>query len=311
MTGIAGRLRFAARMLLGTRAARAGRRRSRAAAARPEAGIAALFAGAAGPAGDDFEETPIFILSAGWRSGSTLLQRLVASGEGVLIWGEPYDRATLLQRLAASAAPFSEAWPPAGYMTADADLSRLAQSWTANLYPPRAALRAAHRAFLVALFAAPARALGASRWGLKEVRLGAAEAAYLKALFPRARFLFIRRRLGEAWLSYRGFSGAADWYARWPDRPAFTPFGFARHWARMSREVERAAALTGGLLIEYEDLVAGRTDLAAVAAYCGTAIDPATLRTRVGSGAKEGAAGLSALERALLALGRAAGAREG
>ena len=311
MTKIAGMARFATRMLLGSRAARADRRRSRAAAHNPEAGIAALFLDAPARSDDTFEEEPIFILSAGWRSGSTLLQRLVASGEGVLIWGEPYDRATPIQRLAASAAPFSEAWPPAGYLKPDTDLARLAGSWTANLYPPQEALRAAHRAFLIELFAQPARALGATRWGLKEVRLGTAEAAYLQAIFPRARFLFIRRRIEDAYLSYRGFSGAMDWYATWPARPAFTPFGFARHWTRMVREIERAAARTGGILIEYEDLVAGRVDLAAVAAYCGTEMDAATLQKRIGAAAQKGMKGLSALERVLLALGRAAGQRLG
>ena len=31
--------------------------------------------------------SPLFILSAGWRSGSTLLQRLIISAKGVVIWG--------------------------------------------------------------------------------------------------------------------------------------------------------------------------------------------------------------------------------
>ncbi len=35
------------------------------------------------------DERPIFILSAGWRSGSTLIQRLIMSKERILIWGEP------------------------------------------------------------------------------------------------------------------------------------------------------------------------------------------------------------------------------
>ena len=42
------------------------------------------------PARDDNDnEEPIFLLSAGWRSGSTLLQRLIMSDSNVLIWGNP------------------------------------------------------------------------------------------------------------------------------------------------------------------------------------------------------------------------------
>ena len=309
MNKVADMGRFAARMLLGSRAARADWQRSRAAALRPEAGITALFSGTRAPIGDTFEEEPIFILSAGWRSGSTLLQRLVSSGEGVLIWGEPYDRTTTIQRLAASAAPFSEAWPPAGYLKPDTDLALLAGSWTANLYPPQEALRAAYRAFLIELFARPARDRGATRWGLKEVRFGRSETAFLHAVFPHAKFLFIRRPLKDAYLSYRGFGGAMNWYANWPHRPAFTPFGFARHWARMTREVSEVARSTGGILIDYDDLAAGRVDLAAVASYCGTEMDAATLQLRVGGAPRNAVQGLSALERALLALGRAAGER--
>lgn len=297
--------RFAFRMVAGSRMARRDRRQGLQQAAHPEDGVRALFAGAdPTDAAGDPAEAPIFILSAGWRSGSTLLQRLVCSGDKVLIWGEPYDRATLIQSLARTAAPFSKDWPPEGYMKPTGDLDLLASSWTANLYPPEAALRAAYRGFFLDLFARPARELGADRWGLKEVRLGHAEAVFLQALFPAARFLFIRRRLRDAYLSYRGFSGGMGWYAAWPKAGVFTPFAFARNWAFMALEVERAAAATGGILIEYEDLVAGRVDLARLAAYCGSTIDPATLDRRVGSGIRGAEAKtLSPVERGLLQLG--------
>ncbi|MEO0535490.1 MAG: hypothetical protein AAF215_16660 [Cyanobacteria bacterium P01_A01_bin.123] len=37
-------------------------------------------------------DSPIFVFSAGWRSGSTLLQRLVMSDKSVVIWGELFNR---------------------------------------------------------------------------------------------------------------------------------------------------------------------------------------------------------------------------
>ena len=48
------------------------------------------------------ENRPVFVLAAGWRSGSTLLQRLVMSSGETLVWGEPYDRACYVQDLARS-----------------------------------------------------------------------------------------------------------------------------------------------------------------------------------------------------------------
>ncbi|MEM6374711.1 MAG: sulfotransferase [Pseudomonadota bacterium] len=299
-------LRFATRMLLGSRQARADHRRSRQQWAAPAPGIKRLFPNCLETDQTQDSEAPIFILSAGWRSGSTLLQRLICSGEEVLIWGEPYDRATPIQSLARMAAPFSTAWPPDDYAKPSDDLSVLASSWVANLYPPEPALRAAHRAFLTALFAEPARALGAQRWGFKEVRLGYAEALYLQALFPKARFLFIRRKLVDAYRSYRDFSPGMAWYADWPGAPVFTPYGFAKHWARLSVELARAARDTGGVLIEYEDLAAGAVDWARLSEYCGFPIDDSVLKRKVGGRRADAAEQVSWLEQAGLALGRRA-----
>ena len=297
--------RSIAKLFLGTRDARRTRRQSMAQMRQPEAGIKHLFA-PQDAEGSAFEETPIFVLSAGWRSGSTLLQRLVCSGKDVLIWGEPYDRSNLIQTLARSAAPFSESWPPEGYIKPSEDLDALSHQWTANLYPPASALRAAYRAFMIDLFAKPASELGAVRWGLKEVRFGYAEAAFLKSLFPNARFLFIRRRLPDAYLSYKGFNGSMNWFADWPDKAVFTPFAFARHWARLRRETEQAAQDTGGILIEYEALVAGQVDIQQLSDYCDIAIDDSILSNRVGSGKKEKAGPkLTGLERLLLSCGTA------
>ena len=58
------------------------------------------------PPADPADDAPIFLLSAGWRSGSTMLQRLLMSDPGVLIWGEPYDECGLVQALAGCAKAF-------------------------------------------------------------------------------------------------------------------------------------------------------------------------------------------------------------
>lgn len=298
-------IRSAARAFWGTRLARADLRQSKAQLENPVLGIKRLFA-AHSPHNDD--EKPIFILSAGWRSGSTLLQRLISSGQNVLIWGEPYDRANIVQSLMRTAAPFSRTWPPDGLIEATENLEALTSSWTANLYPSEAEIFAAHREFFMRLFAVPARELGAQHWGLKEVRFGYAEAIYLHALFPEARFLFIRRPLEDAYRSYRDFSGSMAWYAHWPDVPAFTPYGFAKHWGRMTQEIADAAQETGGFLIEYEDLARGEINWRALSDYCGFAIDSRVLQRRIGGRNNAAKKTISGFERLGLNLGRRAAA---
>src|SRR5882757_9964150 len=55
---------------------------------------------------DDFCEGsdaqgPIFLLATGWRSGSTLLQRILVTDPKVLLWGEPLGEMALVPELAA------------------------------------------------------------------------------------------------------------------------------------------------------------------------------------------------------------------
>lgn len=292
--------RLATRAVFGTRTARRDKRAGEARASNPADGTRFLFADKQ-DGKDPFEERPIFVLSAGWRAGSTLVQRLVASGERVLLWGEPYDRAAPVQRLSASTAPFSDAWPPAGYPAPPEHLDDLSKSWTATLYPPQSALAAAHRAFMLRLFAEPARTAGAVRWGLKEVRFGHAEAVYLHALFPQASFVFVRRRIEDAWRSYRNFSGATDWYARWPHRPVHTPYAFARHCARLQAEFHAAAEATGGMILDYEALVTRQIDWSRLSALCNVEINPSTLDVQVGSGRRVSA--VTPIDRLMLAAG--------
>ena len=63
-----------------------------------ESGLAAIESVCPAPKED--AAAPIFLLSAGWRSGSTLLQRLIMSDKHVLIWGEPYDECGAIQAMA-------------------------------------------------------------------------------------------------------------------------------------------------------------------------------------------------------------------
>ncbi len=127
---------------------------------------------------------PIFILSAGWRSGSTLLQRLIGSSEDIFIWGEPLDKSNVVTQLADSLRPVCKEWPPENYFYTKKHIDDLSNSWVANLSPHIPEFIEAHRAFFIKLFAEPVLSQKITRWGIKEVRFGLSEALYLKILFP-------------------------------------------------------------------------------------------------------------------------------
>lgn len=302
-------LRATLRFVLGSQSARLVHRQSRAQIQDRAAGVSRFLSRFENDPHQP-DDAPIFLLSAGWRSGSTLLQRLLSSGENVLIWGEAYDRSAIIQHMVDGLAPFSDIWPPEAYTTPPENIEDVSRIWAANLYPPQKALLTSYRAALNELFAKPACNLGAKRWGFKEVRFGLAEARLLKGLFPQARFLFIRRDLEDSYLSYSRFSAAMDWYARWPYQTAFTPYTYARQWADLNRQLEQAAIDTGGIMIDYADLISRRADFVQIGDYVGFALDESVLERRIGSGAeKAGSKSVSVLERALLFAGRCAGER--
>jgi len=245
------------------------------------------------------KESPIFLLSAGWRSGSTLLQRLLMSDPRVLIWGEPYDECGLIQAIANSMRAFRPGWPPQEYFYDGTPPDQLTGEWIANLFPALDDWRHAQRALLDRLFAEPAKRAGAERWGIKEVRLTADHCHYLRWLYPNAKFVFLYRHPLEAYRSYCRYG--RSWYGRFPDQPVFTPTAFGRHWRELMEGFLRDASPLGAVIVKYEDLVAGRASLAALEDSLFITVDPNVLNRKVGSSERQGKkAPVSTLERWLL-----------
>lgn len=213
-------------------------------------------------------ESPIFILATGWRTGSTLLQRICMTDPRVLVFGEPLGRASLVPRLTEALAAVSGDFPRPEW-----ELGRvgddLATTFPANLYPPLGSLREAMRSFLLEWLAAPALARGYERWGLKEVRLSAAEACLLHWLFPRARLLVLTRHPLAVFASSRDWN---YWY-RWPDTPVSGGLGVVRHWNRLAASWGDLPPGRDHRIVKYEELVSGNYDYRALEDYLGIEIE--------------------------------------
>jgi len=268
-----------------------------------DAGIASGVAELAKICGDDPAddgEAPIFLFSAGWRSGSTLLQRLIMSDSRVLLWGEPYDECGVIQALAGTMTAFRSGWPPQDYYYRGAKLGEMTGDWIANLFPAPSALKRGYRALFETAFAEPARLAGAPRWGVKEVRLTADHARFLQFLYPNARFLFLIRNPLDAYQSYCRYG--RNWYDTWPAKPVFTPAAFGRHWRILAEGYLRDATALDALVVRYEDLVKATPELLQrIGQHLDVRLDPAVMAKKVGSSERGGEqAWVSRLEKSLL-----------
>lgn len=223
------------------------------------------------PPRDGTTDNPILIFSAGWRSGSTLLQRLALSSNEALIWGEPYPYSDYIRTMAASLTCFTPTTPPDQFFLAEPPGFKGVDpnTWTACMYPHPRHLVNAHRAFFWTLYRDPAIARGYSRWGLKEVVLSTQEAAYLRWLFPNAKLIFLYRNPYDAYRSYRCFG---DWYFRWPDSPVFTASSFGRIWRMLVDDFVAESHRLDGMLMRYEDLVSDPSTLIALSQHLSTSV---------------------------------------
>lgn len=238
--------------------------------------------------GDDPEdrEEPIFLLSAGWRSGSTLLQRCIMSDSRVLMWGEPYQESGLVQSLAAAARAFRADWPKPKWFHRDTRPALLAADWVANLFPHPEDWRLGQRALFDVAFSRPAFRSGARRWGIKEVRWTSDHARYLRWLYPRCRLVFLYRNPLAAYQSYLKRGGG--WYDTYPGGPVFTPMSFGSHWKKLAESFVRDARQLDAMVLRFEEVVGGREWVGRLEHHLDIRIDRSILDVKL-DGAEAGA----------------------
>jgi hypothetical protein len=224
--------------------------------------------------------TPIFLLSAGWRSGSTLVQRLINSDSSVLMWGEPFEDLGVIQRMARAVELFG---PDSAHLRYSIDRfdGSLSNEWVANLNPGVVSLRRAHREFFERLFAAPARARGHAKWGCKWVRLTAGHAYYLKWIYPAARLVFLVRHPLHSLSSYDG----RRWFYMRPGMQVTRASQFLDHWQKLAGSYLAEHRALGAMLVRYEDIVSSDTTVQAMSEHLGIQIDRGVLGNRVGASA--------------------------
>ncbi len=230
------------------------------------------------------DENPIFILASGWRSGSTLLQRIVNSDDTIMLWGEPFPDSNFVQNMAESLRPFQGNYPPDynflqsdNFAENDTPLSR---RWIANLYPNFEDFYHAHREFFIRLYGTPARQQQCDRWGFKEVRLTVEHALYLKWLFPNAKFLFLYRNPYDA---YRSCYNWRNLYMHWPDEEVCSPEQFGFCWVKQVTGFLNSYQNVDGYLIKYEGLCSQKEPISNIASYLNASLKDDILEGRIGS----------------------------
>jgi hypothetical protein len=219
--------------------------------------------------GEDCEDSPIFILSAGWRSGSALTHRLVTSSGRAFLWGEPYHECAYVQRMADSVRAFGNALPADGvfhhpHVNGNGSANGngkglpLSDGRMDYVFPAAGHLLAAHRAFFDRLLREPALEGGYDRWGFRAVRLSIEHARYLRWLYPNAKLLLQIRNPYKAYRAYRRTRGL---HGRWPHQPVLTAEDFGAFWLDLAGGFAREHDGVNARLVRFEALAASEGTL--------------------------------------------------
>lgn len=217
----------------------------------------------------NFHHKPIFIFSAGWRSGSTLLQRLLTASGDVLIWGEAGGG---LNCFAEAAERYVQMLGPGDqffrygfggnglqqYEKFSSAGKTAIHKWIASMNPPTQVLQNSFRRLFETFYAGSAIELGYKRWGVKEVQSGIETALFLRQLYPEGKFVFLVRNPLACLLSIK----RRNWMDKKGEKDPFEYF--ARHWKKLAGEFRQ---VTFGYHLRYEDLISDAEQLKRLEEY--------------------------------------------
>lgn len=219
------------------------------------------------------ESGPVFVLACGWRSGSTLVQRILCSHPHIHIWGENggiSDQLAALLQLAQARSHLSQQGTTE-FAASGTD------GWIANWCPPPQDLAEGIACLLTTYLAAPAQQMGKRRWGFKEVRHGLGTATFLRAIFPASQFIILVRNPAHCLASARGTQVVGR--TRGLLHEVGGPQAFLEHWTTLAASFAVSDGLPH-LLVRYEDLVTDTTGtLGRIARHIG--VDEGDFRTDV------------------------------
>src|SRR6201996_8082289 len=142
---------------------------------------------------EESQDNPLFLVSTGWRTGSTLMQRILMTDPSLLMWGEPIDRAGFLSRITDGLSCVLDHWPAQDQWISHRPNLDLSRDWVASLAPDSAYLKLGVRSMMDNWLGKPARDRGFSRWGVKEVRWSGHDGQVLRWLYPKSKFVIIAR----------------------------------------------------------------------------------------------------------------------
>lgn len=227
------------------------------------------------------DEVPVFLLATGWRTGSTMMQRLLMTDTSLCMWGEPHGRMGILSRISDMVASFDRAIAPDSVILKSRSI-QLSGEWIANLYPHTSTLRQSIQSMVYEWLAVPARELGFQRWGMKEVRLGYGDAAVLSWLFPRARFVVITRDPFDA---YRSALQLGPLWERWPDRLVRDAYAYGQIWNRLAISWSHAPKEFPARVFRLEEMSDTSPAVCGLSDFCSLNLNPSlALSKKVGAG---------------------------
>ncbi|SDY98871.1 sulfotransferase family protein [Tindallia californiensis] len=199
-------------------------------------------------------ESPIFVFAATWRTGSTLVQRVINASEEVFIWGEPSflsDLYRMTNKL--------EGYLDKVNFNQDVAIRKKVGGWIPVVSPSPSKARDAVKAFLLELYSDETKEkFGVERWGFKEVRNDAINnILLLKKVFPESKFIFLIRDPYDVYSSLKGKKFHKNFSS--PFEPIKVWEKNVREYLATKKDINRSC-----ILIKYEDFIKTSEDNSAL-----------------------------------------------